>query len=104
VPTAAGAASLLRVLAILEAEPTPLLIAVAGATDDLRPRGSGRWADNAKLAAARARGAMGVMLPELPVDGSVALHLEILATPPFATDTPEGRARNRTIVLRVSAR
>jgi flagellar motor protein MotB len=104
VPTPDGAVVLRQVAALLDEAETPLLIGVAGATDDLQTASRGRWGTNSQLAAARARGAVGVMLEVLRADGGMALRPAVLETPPFASDTAEGRARNRTVVLQISPR
>ncbi|MBI3768825.1 MAG: hypothetical protein HY271_10080 [Deltaproteobacteria bacterium] len=101
-PTPDGADRLRAVAETLDAAPGPVRVVVEGVTDDRRPSGRGRWRDNEALARVRTYGAIAAMIPALRTEGAVALRpAGMAAAAPFPNGSPGGRARNRTVVLRV---
>lgn len=72
-------------------------LVVEGHTDNIPMRPTGTFANNAALAAARAKTAVDL----LKIEGANAIAAVSPGAAPYPNDTPENRRRNRTVVIRL---
>lgn len=100
-PTAEGATVLQELGRILQTHPGPLTAKVIGYTDSMSPPAD-RWKDNWSLAHARARVAVDLMAREAGSGVSWSVESSGDRNTPFSNDTEADRARNRTVIVRVS--
>jgi flagellar motor protein MotB len=91
--------------AAIKSESGAVVIAVTGHTDDLPLRPGAPFSDDVALGFARATAVAERLRRAADLDAH-ALLLRSLGSrgPPFPNDSPEGRLRNRTVVIRVSYR
>ncbi|MFV0410208.1 MAG: peptidoglycan -binding protein [Paracoccus sp. (in: a-proteobacteria)] len=107
----AGRASIARVTDLLEEVSTTIppeidwVIRVDGHTDATPLSGNGRYHDNWELSQARALAVVRFMVDELGFPADRLAPTGFADTRPIASeDTPEGRARNRRIELKLTER
>lgn len=101
-PTRAGAATLKSLARVIAAEPHALEVMVEGFTD-AKPPPRDRWSDNWSLAFSRAHAAVRLMRPESGTRVSWSAKSAGDQNTPYPNETEADRARNRTVVLHVSA-
>ena len=84
---------------------TNILITVVGCTDNVRITQSSKYKDNEELGRLRAWAAIRYLQSQTGLPAS-AFKMITYGTKwsPYPNDTPENRARNRTVVLRISVR
>jgi len=103
--TREGRAALASVARQLEPNGSQVLVRVVGYADDTSPPAGYLYGDNTGLGFERARvAAEGLRAAgKLPKE-SIVLESQGEGAPPYSNVTQEGRARNRTVVLRVARR
>ena len=94
-----GISVLNKVAARLETLPNP--VEVRGHTDDVAVRSSGRFRSNWELAAARSASVVGLFVDSGIAPERLSVVSRAQFEPVASNDTPEGRARNRRIEIRL---